>query len=152
MGRTPLAGPAALAPEVEQPDRTHGNGSHNRDGDEGMSDAAMVLQFLDRTGKAPDNVEVRGFGGQRGGQRSVCGLTIQSGAADACIATRASARAFGLGFLPLVSERYDLVIRKQHLNLPAIQTLIDVLSRSGFRRELEMVGGYETACAGGRVL
>ena len=65
---------------------------------------------------------------------------VQSGAADACIATRASARAFGLGFLPLVSERYDLVIRREHLDSPGIQALLDTLSRSSFRRETRKPG------------
>ena len=77
---------------------------------------------------------------------------VQSGAADACLATRAAARVFGLHFIPLVSERYDLVIRKEHLNLPRMQNLLDTLSRSGFRRELEGYGGYDTRVAGNRVL
>lgn len=68
---------------MKKPDCSRDRGSYKRRSDQCMRDAAMMLQFLDRTGKAPDNVEVRGFGGQRGGQRSVCGLTIQSGAADA---------------------------------------------------------------------
>jgi putative molybdopterin biosynthesis protein len=76
---------------------------------------------------------------------------VQAGAADACIATRASARAFGLGFLPLVSERYDLVIRQEHLDLPGIQALLDALSRISFRRELESLGGYDTRAAGQRM-
>ena len=49
-------------------------------------------------------------------------------------------------------ERYDLAIRKQHLDLPAIQTLLDTLSRSGFRRELESLGGYDARIAGQRLL
>ena len=77
---------------------------------------------------------------------------VQSGAADCCIATRAAARVFGLGFIPLVSERYDLVIRKQHLDLPGMQNLLDTLSRSSFRRELEGLGGYDTRVAGQRLL
>jgi putative molybdopterin biosynthesis protein len=77
---------------------------------------------------------------------------VQSGGADACLATRAAARAFGLHFIPLVSERYDLVIKKQHLDLPRMQNLLDTLSRSGFRRELEGYGGYDTRVAGQRVL
>jgi molybdate-binding protein/DNA-binding XRE family transcriptional regulator len=77
---------------------------------------------------------------------------VQSGLADCCIATRAAARVFGLGFIPLVSERYDLAIRKQHLDLPRIQTLLDTLSRSSFRRELESLGGYDTTAAGKRML
>src|ERR1035438_691704 len=43
---------------------------------------------------------------------------VQTGAVDCCLATRAVARVFGLNFIPLVSERYDLVIRKRHLELP----------------------------------
>jgi molybdate-binding protein/DNA-binding XRE family transcriptional regulator len=77
---------------------------------------------------------------------------VLSGAADCCIATRAAARVFGLGFVPLVSERYDLALRRAHLDLPAMQIFLDTLSRSGFRRELESVGGYDTKTAGQRLL
>jgi putative molybdopterin biosynthesis protein len=77
---------------------------------------------------------------------------VQSGTVDCCFATRAAARVFGLNFIPLVSERYDLVIRKQHLDMPRMQNLLDTLSRSGFRRELEGLGGYDTRVAGQRVL
>ena len=76
---------------------------------------------------------------------------VQSGAADACIATRAAARAFGLGFLPLVAERYDLVIRREHLSLPSVEALLETLGRSSFRRELESLGGYDTRAAGQRM-
>ncbi len=71
--------------------------------------------------------------------------------ADACVATRAAARVFGLDFVPLVSERYDLVIRKPSLALPAMQVLLDTLSRTAFRRELEGLGGYTTSDAGRQV-
>ncbi|HUI54606.1 MAG TPA: substrate-binding domain-containing protein [Bryobacteraceae bacterium] len=77
---------------------------------------------------------------------------VQTGEADCCIATRGAARLFGLGFIPLVSERYDLAIRRQHLDLPGIQALLDVLSRSNFRRELDSLGGYDTRAAGQRML
>jgi molybdate-binding protein len=77
---------------------------------------------------------------------------VQTGEADACIATRAAARLFGLGFVPLVSERYDLAIRRQHLDLPGIRALLDVLNRSQFRRELDSLGGYDTTAAGQRML
>jgi molybdate-binding protein/DNA-binding XRE family transcriptional regulator len=77
---------------------------------------------------------------------------VRTGAADCCIATRAAARVFGLGFIPLVSERYDLALRRQHLDLPAIQILLDTLNRSSFRRELDSIGGYDTRTAGQRML
>ncbi len=76
---------------------------------------------------------------------------VRTGQADACVATRAAARVFGLDFVPLVSERYDLVIRKPHVSLPAIQLLLDTLNRSAFRREMEGLGGYDISGAGKQV-
>ncbi|MGA2598832.1 MAG: substrate-binding domain-containing protein [Bryobacteraceae bacterium] len=77
---------------------------------------------------------------------------VRNGNADCCIATRAAARVFGLGFVALIGERYDLAIRRKHLALPAIQALFDTLARSSFRRELEGLGGYDTKVAGQRLL
>ncbi len=77
---------------------------------------------------------------------------IRAGEADCCIATRAAARVFGLDFIPLVTERYDLAIRRQHLDYPPVQTLLDTLNRAAFRRELEGLGGYDTTLAGQRML
>jgi putative molybdopterin biosynthesis protein len=77
---------------------------------------------------------------------------VRTGAADCCIATSAAARVFGLGFIPLVSERYDLAIRRRHLDAPGIQALLDTLNRSSFRRELEGIGGYDAKAAGQRML
>ena len=76
---------------------------------------------------------------------------VRMGQADACVATRAAARVFGLDFMPLISERYDLVIRKPYLGLPDVQLLLETLSRTAFRRELEGLGGYATSDAGKQV-
>jgi putative molybdopterin biosynthesis protein len=73
---------------------------------------------------------------------------VRTGSADCCIATRAAARVFGLGFVPLTTERYDLVIRKKFLETPLMQNLVDTLSRSKFRRELEGLGGYDARTSG----
>ena len=73
---------------------------------------------------------------------------VRIGHADCCVATRAAARVFGLDFIPLISERYDLVIRKQHIAVPGVQLLLDTLTRTAFRRELEGLGGYDTSGAG----
>jgi putative molybdopterin biosynthesis protein len=77
---------------------------------------------------------------------------VRAGQVDACVATRAAAQVFGLDFVPLVSERYDLVIRKPHLSLPAVQHLLDTLNRSAFRREMEGLGGYDISGAGEQVV
>jgi putative molybdopterin biosynthesis protein len=73
---------------------------------------------------------------------------VQSAQADYCIATRAAARVFGLDFIPLVSERFDLVIPKQNTELAATQILLETLSRAAFQRELELLAGYDTSQTG----
>ena len=77
---------------------------------------------------------------------------VKCGHADCCLATKTSASVFGLDFIPLQSERYDLVIRKENLNHPGIQVLLDTLGRTAFRRELEGLGGYDTRNAGDRLI
>lgn len=77
---------------------------------------------------------------------------VRTQTADCCIATRSAARMFGLNFIPLVSERYDLALRRHHLKLPAIANLLDILNRSNFRRELESIGGYDISITGQRLL
>jgi molybdate-binding protein/DNA-binding XRE family transcriptional regulator len=109
----------------------------------------LLDTHLKRLGIEPKTV--KGYEGTAPGHLPAA-WQIQSGAADCCIATRAAARIFGLGFIPLVSERYDLAIRRQHLDLPGVQALLDTLGRSSFRRELESLGGYDAKGAGQRML
>jgi len=73
---------------------------------------------------------------------------VASGEADACLATLSAARAFGLGFIPLHSERYDLVLRRRTAEMPAVKAFLDVLQRAALRRKLEMLAGYDTAETG----
>ncbi|MCC6390314.1 MAG: helix-turn-helix domain-containing protein [Bryobacterales bacterium] len=73
---------------------------------------------------------------------------VASGEADACLATLSAARAFGLGFTPLHTERYDLVMRKRTAEIPAVKAFLDVLQRAALRRKLEMLAGYDTAETG----
>jgi putative molybdopterin biosynthesis protein len=98
-----------------------------------------------------DGRKIRGYDTSAPGHLAAA-WQVQSGIADVCVATRAAARMFGLHFIPLISERYDLAIRRQNLDLPGIATLLDILNRSGFRRELESLGGYDTSAAGERLL
>ena len=73
---------------------------------------------------------------------------VVSREADVCIATRSAAQSFGLDFVPLRSERYDLVMRKRTADLPAVRAFLDVLQRSTLRRKLEVLAGYDTSQTG----
>jgi putative molybdopterin biosynthesis protein len=117
--------------------------------EKGAGSRALLDSNLKRLKIDPKNV--RGYEHTAPGHLQAA-WQVQSGQADACIATRAAARVFGLCFIPLVSERYDLAIRRQHLDMPSIQTLLDTLNRSNYRRELESLGGYDTRATGQRLL
>jgi len=73
---------------------------------------------------------------------------VVSREADVCLATRSAAQTFGLDFIPLHSERYDLVMRKRTADLPAVKAFLDVLQRATLRRKLEVLAGYDTSETG----
>ena len=73
---------------------------------------------------------------------------VASGAADCCIAAGSAARRFGLDFIPLASERFELVLHKRDMTKKAVQGLFDILNRSRLRRQLETVAGYDVSRAG----
>ena len=73
---------------------------------------------------------------------------VKAGEADCCLATAATARMLGLDFIPLASTRYDLVVRRTHLDLPQVRALLDTLAQAAFRRELECLGGYDPTQSG----
>jgi molybdate-binding protein/DNA-binding XRE family transcriptional regulator len=76
---------------------------------------------------------------------------VMSHDADVCLATRSAAQTFGLNFIPLHSERYDLVMRRQTTELPAAKAFLDVLQRATLRRKLEVLAGYDTSDTGALV-
>jgi len=59
---------------------------------------------------------------------------VQTGEADCCIAVSSVARVLGLGFIPLASERYDLVVHRRHMHLPHVQALFNTLALASYRR------------------
>ena len=77
---------------------------------------------------------------------------VHRGTADCALSTQAAARHFGLDFVPLATARYDLVIRKQDFGIPAVQTLLNTITQSDFRRELSVACQYDTTVTGTQVL
>jgi putative molybdopterin biosynthesis protein len=73
---------------------------------------------------------------------------VAHGAADAAMVTCSAAIAFGLDFLPLASERFDLALSKESLSDPRISRLLETLSGAPFRQELAAIGGYQTRRSG----
>jgi molybdate-binding protein len=111
----------------------------------GSGSRALLDKLLTKAGV--DSAKVRGYDRVAYGHLAAA-YCVVSKEADVCLATRSAARAFGLDFVPLHSERYDLVMRKSTAELPAIQAFLDVLQRATLRRKLEVLAGYDTSETG----
>ena len=70
---------------------------------------------------------------------------IKVGRADCGIAVRAVAHAAGLNFVPILSERFDLVVRQRDYFRPSLQRFFAFLNSPTVRARAEELGGYDLA-------
>jgi putative molybdopterin biosynthesis protein len=56
----------------------------------------------------------------------------------------AAARALGLDFVPLDSERYDLVIPAEHYRSKLLNPLLEIIRSPAFAARVQALGGYAT--------
>ena len=112
----------------------------NRQG--GSGSRSLLDRLLSQQG-IPTDV-VNGYGREVGGHLAVA-RAVAFGQADAGVAVQAAASAYGLGFLPLEEERYDLVIPDHFLDEPGVQALLGLLRWPGLHRRVEALGGYDVS-------
>ena len=111
----------------------------------GSGSRALLDALLEETGMP--GTKVAGYDRVADGHLAAA-YAVRAGEADCCIATGSAARSFGLDFIPLQGERYDFVLRREALGLPAVQKFMDVLQKAGLRRKLEVFAGYDTSKTG----
>ncbi len=117
--------------------------------EEGSGSRRLFNSLLDASGMTAARV--------KGGETAAPGhlaaaWAVASGAADCCIAAGSAARRFGLDFIPLASERFELVLQKRDMTKKSVQTLFGILNRAHFRRQLETIAGYDVSRAGETIL
>ena len=76
---------------------------------------------------------------------------VAAGRADTGMGILAAARAFGLDFIPVAREPYDLVLRATLVDDELLAPLWALLQRPEFQAEVEALGGYSCAETGRRV-
>jgi putative molybdopterin biosynthesis protein len=76
---------------------------------------------------------------------------VAAGRADAGLGIMAAARAFGLDFLPVTREPYDLVVAAAEMDSPRLEPLWALLGSGRFRAAVEELGGYGTEEMGRRI-
>ena len=75
-------------------------------------------------------------------------LAVLSGAADVGLGILEAARTLKLDFIPVVSERYDLIIPEKFFDSAGIQLLLEIIRSADFKRRVNELGGYRTAMTG----
>jgi molybdate-binding protein/DNA-binding HxlR family transcriptional regulator len=74
--------------------------------------------------------------------------TIASGAADVGLGLYPLAQRFGLDFIPLFEERYDLVMEDSLLQSPQLSPVLEEINSQAYREKIESLGGYNTSQTG----
>lgn len=73
---------------------------------------------------------------------------IRAGTGDCGIATRAVAAAAAIDFIPICSERFDLVMRQRDYFRPPMQALLSLLRQPRFAEHARELGGLDVSEAG----
>jgi molybdate-binding protein/DNA-binding transcriptional regulator YhcF (GntR family) len=75
-------------------------------------------------------------------------LAIKHGRADVGLGIEGAARSCEIDFLPLLRERYDLVMTKQSYQSRLFAPLLEIVISKEYRDVVNQVGGYDTSQTG----
>ena len=56
---------------------------------------------------------------------------------------KSAAQVEGIDFIPLQTEKYELVMKKEDMNKPPFRAVLEILRSAEFRMEMEGIGGYD---------
>lgn len=90
---------------------------------------------------------IEGYGRECAGHLEVA-AAIATGLADFGVTLRVAAEVYGLGFVPIREERYDLVILKRDLDSVPVKVMLDALNSGALAREVAQLCGYDTSQMG----
>jgi molybdopterin molybdotransferase/putative molybdopterin biosynthesis protein len=114
----------------------------------GAGTRVLLDHELARAGIAPE--AVGGYAREEHTHLAVA-AAVAAGRADCGLGVLAAARAFGLGFVPVTEEPYDLVADAAAIDDPILAPLWDLLGDAQFRSQVEALGGYSTSDMGRRI-
>jgi putative molybdopterin biosynthesis protein len=115
----------------------------------GSGTRALLDLELDRLGIAP--ASILGYRREEHTHLAVA-ASVASGRSDCGLGILAAARAFGLDFVPVRVEPFDLVMEAASFSDPLLAPLWELLSSDTFQASVRALGGYDTSEMGRRVL
>ena len=96
-----------------------------------------------------DPAELPGYDSRAAGHLQVA-AAIVGGLADAGVSSEPAALAYGLDFIPLAAERFDLVLPAKHAASREVQGLLRVLTSPWLLAQLASLPGYDAGRCGER--
>jgi putative molybdopterin biosynthesis protein len=109
-----------------------------------------VLLDAELRARGADRAAISGYEREEHTHLAVA-AAIAGGRADCGLGVRAAARAFGLGFVPVTREPYDLVVAADGLDDPKLEPLWTLMGKPEFRTAVEALGGYDATEMGRRI-
>jgi putative molybdopterin biosynthesis protein len=94
--------------------------------------------------------QLNGYEDEVGGHLEVA-ASVAAGQAATGVTIRVAAEVFGLGFIPLREERYDLVIPENELESIPVRRMMDLLNSRRFAQEIGQLCAYDTSRMGEEV-
>ena len=137
-----------LAPVITGVDSLVKDGRRVVNREAGAEARRLLDRELSRLGI--DRAELPGYDTRAGGHLQVASA-VAARLADAGVASEPVARAYGLDFVPLADERFDLVLPGAHLGSREVQGLLKVLASPWLLAQLASLPGYDLASCGDRV-
>ena len=114
----------------------------------GAGTRALLDHELDQRGINP--AHITGYSREEFTHLAVA-AAVAAGRADVGLGIRAAAQAFGLDFIPVAWEPYDLVLRVAVLEDDLLAPMWNLLARPDFQAEVERLGGYSCREMGRRI-
>jgi putative molybdopterin biosynthesis protein len=110
---------------------------------------ARALLDRERLRLRLEPAELRGYDSRAAGHLQVA-AAIAGGLADAGVSSEPAALAYGLDFIPLAAERFDLVLPAKHAASREVQGLLKVLTSPWLLAQLASLPGYDAGRCGER--
>jgi putative molybdopterin biosynthesis protein len=114
----------------------------------GAGTRVLLDVLLGEHGISPDDID--GYAREEPTHLAVA-AAIAAGRADAGLGIMAAARAFGLDFVPVTREPYDLVVAPSAMGSSQLAPLWPLLRSDQFRKSVEDLGGYSATEMGRRI-
>jgi putative molybdopterin biosynthesis protein len=106
----------------------------------GAGTRVLLDYHLQQIGVEPS--AVRGYDQEEYTHLAVA-AAVASGRAGCGLGVMAAARALELDFVPLFTERYELIIPCEHLNGDLLAPLFDLMADTSFRQAVQSLDGYD---------